>query len=105
MLPEAIVQVLTESAPFAFTDFKDLAFELNPLSLRFGQPTISMNLIERAPNNRRDQFLELHILDQIIASAPFLVMRMLNKRLASAPGFSSTLAELEKDRACFLPRD
>jgi hypothetical protein len=32
-------------------------------------------------------------------------MRMLNKRLASAPGFSSTLAELEKDRACFLPRD
>ena len=33
-----------------------------------------------------------------------LAIRSLRKCLASGPGFQSTLAELEKDRACLLPR-
>lgn len=34
-----------------------------------------------------------------------LAVRSLRKCLASGPGFKSTLGELQKDRACFLPRD
>lgn len=37
--------------------------------------------------------------------ATIVVVRTLNKQLTSAPGFTGTLTELEKDRACFLPRD
>ena len=33
-----------------------------------------------------------------------LVVRSLRKCLASGPGFKGTLRELERDRACFLPR-
>jgi uncharacterized membrane protein YqjE len=47
----------------------------------------------------------LCVLSGLFTIATFAVVRTLNKRLASAPGFSSTLSELEKDRACFLPRD
>jgi uncharacterized membrane protein YqjE len=47
----------------------------------------------------------LCVLSGLFIVASFFVFRALNKLVASGPGFGSTLAELEKDRACFLPRD
>jgi hypothetical protein len=45
------------------------------------------------------------VLSELFIVASFFVVRALNKLVARAPGFRSTLAELEKDRACFQPRD
>ena len=47
----------------------------------------------------------LCVVSTILIIASFLVFRALKKLVASAPGFRGTLAELEKDRTCFLPRD
>jgi uncharacterized membrane protein YqjE len=47
----------------------------------------------------------LCVLSGLLLVATFIVVRALNKRLTNAPGFPGTLGELEKDRACFLPRD
>jgi uncharacterized membrane protein YqjE len=47
----------------------------------------------------------LCVLSGLFVVATCLAVRSLKKLLADAPGFDSTLAELEKDRACFLPRD
>jgi uncharacterized membrane protein YqjE len=47
----------------------------------------------------------LCVLSGLFVVASFFVVRALNKLVARAPGFRSTLAELEKDRACFQPRD
>src|SRR5689334_20796000 len=43
----------------------------------------------------------LCVLSGLFVVATCLVVRALNRLVASAPGFRSTLAELEKDRACF----
>lgn len=47
----------------------------------------------------------LCVLSALFVIATLVLVRLLKKRLASAPGFSGTLRELEKDRSCFLPRD
>ena len=47
----------------------------------------------------------LCVLSGLFVVASFLVFRALKKLVPSGPGFGSTLAELEKDRTCFLPRD
>ena len=47
----------------------------------------------------------LCVLSGLFVVASFFVVRALNKLVASAPGFRGTLAELEKDRACFQPHD
>ena len=47
----------------------------------------------------------LCVLSGLFVVATLVIVRALNKLLASAPGFRSTLNELEKDRACFQPRD
>ena len=47
----------------------------------------------------------LCVLSGLFVIATLFIIRALNKVLASAPGFRGTLGELEKDRACFLPRD
>jgi uncharacterized membrane protein YqjE len=47
----------------------------------------------------------LCVLSGLFVVASFLVVRALNRLVATAPGFRGTLAELEKDHACFQPRD
>lgn len=47
----------------------------------------------------------LCVLSGLFVVGSFLVLRGLKKLMASAPGFRHTLAELEKDRICFQPRD
>jgi uncharacterized membrane protein YqjE len=47
----------------------------------------------------------LCVLSALFIVGAGLVIRSLRKCLASGPGFRSTLSELERDRACFLPRD
>jgi uncharacterized membrane protein YqjE len=47
----------------------------------------------------------LCVLSGLFIAASFFLVRALRKCLAGGPGFKSTLTELEKDRACFLPPD
>ncbi len=47
----------------------------------------------------------LCVLSGLFIVATIIVVRMLNKQLMSAPGFSATMSELEKDRGCLLSRD
>lgn len=47
----------------------------------------------------------LCVLSALFVVGAGLVLRSLRKCLASGPGFKCTLSELERDRACFLPRD
>jgi uncharacterized membrane protein YqjE len=47
----------------------------------------------------------LCLLSGLFITASFFVIRALRKCLATGPGFKSTLSELGKDRACFLPQD
>jgi uncharacterized membrane protein YqjE len=47
----------------------------------------------------------LGVLSGLFVIAAVFVIRALKKLVANAPGFRGTLAELEKDRACFQTRD
>jgi len=47
----------------------------------------------------------LCVLSGLFVVTTLFSVRALKKLLASAPGFRGTLNELEKDRACFQPRD
>ena len=47
----------------------------------------------------------LCVLSALFVASTAFVIHALRKCLANGPGFKSTLAELEKDRACFLPHD
>lgn len=47
----------------------------------------------------------LCVLSGLFIVATILLVRALRKVLGSAPGFSGTLGELEKDRVCFRSRD
>ena len=47
----------------------------------------------------------LMVLSALFVSATAVLCRAFSKRLHSGPGFRATLAELQKDCACFLPKD
>src|SRR5688572_9289020 len=71
MLPQSIMQILSDASPFTLGDFKNLL--LQPLALLFHgrKPTITIELTERSSDDRRNELLKLSVFRQVVERATF----------------------------------